>query len=741
MKILVIVFLLTLISTSCQSTEEIDFIKNGATQFLELNGLEENSDGYLTAKSKFSLSSEKALYGDESSVSLKLSFFYNAIENEESGNNLAEPKSLAGTEWLLEGSVGDEESYLYKFKDNGEFLITVGQAEEGFQGKYEQEGVRVILRAKGTTWEGKYDGKEFTVSSSNNRINILIGDNLLTLSDIKSEESESGIFLRGPSINWTENLGELSEFITPDTPFDLTVTYDGSQITYAINGKEIYSNTTNVPPEGTIRIDGYSSRLRLYNLTSVGQYKSVAELYTKEFMIDRAMKSTAAAAEKVKDDPNRPAFHFQPPANWNNDPNGMMYYDGYYHMFYQYNPYSDVWNWMHWGHARSRDMVHWEHLPVALWPSLEKGEWHCFSGSAFIKDDGKPILFYTSIGHENPEHWAAVPVDDQLIDWEKHPANPIVVMEDHGGQLIDEWRDPFLFREGGNTYMVIGGHPRGAKGSIMMYKALNAELTDWKYIGSPFEGQEGNWECPNFFKVGDKYVLIYSPHGQVEYYTGTLDVDNVKFNTEYHGLVDNGSDWNYYAPNTLQKDDGRRLLFGWIGGFKLKQGWQGVVSIPRELSVDSIGRLIQTPIEEINKLRGNLIGEQGISLANKSRKLQTNNAQFDMEIKIKGDGASNLGLRFNDEEGNPYEIVLTPQNIFFGEEQVKVDPELDEKIKSVRLLFDRTVVEIFVNGGLLCATEVIYPHKKNPNFEIFNRKERIEIESINIWEMDSIWKK
>jgi beta-fructofuranosidase len=272
-----------------------------------------------------------------------------------------------------------------------------------------------------------------------------------------------------------------------------------------------------------------------------------------------------------------------------------------------------------------------------------------------------------------------------------------------------------------------------------MYKALNPELTDWQYIGSPFEGQEENWECPNFFKVGDKFVLIYSPHGRVEYYTGNFDVDNVKFTAEYHGLIDNGAEWNYYAPNTLQKDDGRRILFGWIPGFKTEQGWQGAISLPRDLSVDQKGRLIQKPLPELNKLRHDLKNEKDIVLTNTSKKLDIEHTQFEMEINIGGDGAKNLGFRFNDEKGNPFEIMLTPETIFLGEEPIKVEPVLDEKIRQVRLFFDRTIIEIFVNDGLLCATKVIYPDNENLNFEVFNKGEKISIAAIDIWNMSSIW--
>jgi beta-fructofuranosidase len=565
---------------------------------------------------------------------------------------------------------------------------------------------------------------------------ITVGDNILS---ILSEPGEEGLFLQGPSIGKTVRVGGISDFIKPDVPFNLVISYKNKEITYTIDDNELFSQESDIPPVGFIMMGDFGTEVKIYDIVCEGHFKSVDSFYTREFLLDRAHKSVARAAERVKEDPNRPAFHFQPPANWNNDPNGTLFYQGYYHLFYQHNPYSDRWNWMHWGHARSKDLVRWEHLPIALWPSVDRGENHCFSGSGYIKDDGKPILFYTSIGHENPEHWAAVPADDALKEWKKHTANPIVVMDAHGDQFIEEWRDPFLFRESGDTYMVIGGHPRGSYGSIMMYRAMNPELTDWEYLGSPFTGKEENWECPNFFKIGDRYVLIYSPHGRVKYITGTMDFDKVRFTPESHGFVDNGSSWNYYAPNTLQKEDGRRILFGWIHGFKENQGWQGAISLPRDLSVDDRGRLVQKPVPEHTELRGERTRLTNVTLGNTSKKLVTGYPQFEMMIDIAEGGTDRLGFRFDDENGIPYEIVLTPRAFLFGEEEVAVDPVLDEKIQTVQFFFDRTVIEIFVNGGVLCATEVIYPDKDNLNFEIFTREGDIVLESIDLWKMNSIW--
>lgn len=638
--------------------------------------------------------------------------------------------------FLLAVSCQKEPLQTIEFVKDGvpkDLVIREMRTEDG----YLQADETFFLRAEKAIYGNAIFVKmRLSVNDFKGYILITVGDNTFA---IINESDEKGLFLQGPSIGKTVNLGEMSDFIKPDVPFNLSITYENEKLIYAIDGNEIYSDEANIPPAGLILMEEYGGNFRVYDLVCEGQFKPVETFYTKEFLLDRAHKSVARAAERVKDDPNRPAYHFQPPANWNNDPNGTLFYNGYYHLFYQHNPYADSWSWMHWGHARSKDLVHWEHLPIALWPSVEKGEDHCFSGSGFIKDDGKPILFYTSIGHENPEHWAALPIDNKLKKWEKHPANPIIVMEDHGEQFIDDWRDPFLFRETGETYMVIGGHPRDVKGSIMMYKALNSDLTEWDFLGTPFTGEEGNWECPNFFKVGDKYVLIYSPHGKVEYYTGTMDFDKVKFTPEYHGIIDNGSDWNYYAPNTLQKEDGRRILFGWIPGFKENQGWQGAISLPRDLTIDEKGRLIQKPVPELTKLRGDLVREMNVKLLNSSKILEINYPQFEMMVNIANGGVNQIGFRFNEENGELYEIILTPQMISLGEEEVNVDPAVGEKIQTVQFFFDRTVIEIFVNEGLFCATKVIYPDKENLNFEIFSQSGEVVLESIDLWKINSIW--
>jgi beta-fructofuranosidase len=218
-----------------------------------------------------------------------------------------------------------------------------------------------------------------------------------------------------------------------------------------------------------------------------------------------------------------------------------------------------------------------------------------------------------------------------------------------------------------------------------------------------------------------------------------MDFDRLKFTPEYHGSIDNGAEWNYYAPNTLQKEDDRRILFGWIPGFKENQGWQGAISLPRDLSIDAEGRLIQKPVPELTAIRGELVSETDVALRNSSKEVEVHYPQFELMVYLAGGGTNHIGFRFNDEDGTPYEIALEPETIRFGDETVAIDPPLDDQIQMVHLFFDRTIIEIFVNDGLLCATKVIYPDRDNLNFEIFSQDGEIVLESIDTWEMISIW--
>jgi beta-fructofuranosidase len=306
-------------------------------------------------------------------------------------------------------------------------------------------------------------------------------------------------------------------------------------------------------------------------------------------------------------DPQRPVYHFRPPANWTNDPNGTIYYKGWHHLFYQLNPAEPRGGNQHWGHARSRDLVNWEHLPIALWPLTDRGERAIYSGGAIRGPDGRPRVFYTSIGPEFPQQWIAIPEDDELIRWSRPASNPVLSIEAHNGLTPSQWHDPFLFTQGRDTYMVCGGNVndgRGGGGAVFLYKAANADLTRWQYRGVVYQQRDRqyfNIECPNLFPLGDKWVLLISPHRPVQYYIGSLDLTKPAFVPEAQGVLDPG---DAYASNISVDEKGRTIL--WLWGRTRNapdKGWSGVILMPRLLSLDADGFLRQQPAPEFEMLR------------------------------------------------------------------------------------------------------------------------------------------
>ncbi|AIE86119.1 glycoside hydrolase family 32 protein [Fimbriimonas ginsengisoli] len=319
----------------------------------------------------------------------------------------------------------------------------------------------------------------------------------------------------------------------------------------------------------------------------------------REELLTRAMAATQAAIPAAEADPSRPSFHFRSPALWMNDPNGPIYYRGWHHLFYQFNPYGDQWGNMHWGHARSRDLVNWEHLPVAIWPSKSKGEDHVFSGSTFLDDTGKPVIVYTSIGDKRPpEQWAATPLDRDLLTWGKPATDPILTLQTSAPTSVDEWRDPFLFKESGHTYLVTGGAIKG-HGVVALYRATSGDLMKWEYVGVLFQHPTaGNLECPNFAKIGDRWVLLVSVGGKVESFVGKLDTHSMRFESERTGVLAEGS----YASQLVTDKRGRCVHLAWIPTSNHK-GWNGYLALPSVLTVSPDGVLLRKPIDALAKQR------------------------------------------------------------------------------------------------------------------------------------------
>jgi len=309
-----------------------------------------------------------------------------------------------------------------------------------------------------------------------------------------------------------------------------------------------------------------------------------------------------------------------------NDPNGPIFYKGRYHMFFQYNPNGAFWGSMHWAHATSPDMVFWQHEPVAVAPTA--GGWDrdgVFSGSAVL-DGGTPTIIYTGVLPRAPateitlddgnHKWRevqclAISNDADLRTWQK-AAEPIIA---HPPEhlAITGFRDPGVWREGNEWLLTLGSGIKGQGGTVLLYESR--DLRHWTYrhpliegrgTGQPATNPVDNgemWECPDFFPLGDRHVLLYSAMGKVWWKTGRYH--GRRFSAEKEGVVDFGS---YYAAKTMLDEHGDRILWGWIPETRLEAeyraaGWAGVMALPRVLAIGPDGGLQMTVAPVVEKLR------------------------------------------------------------------------------------------------------------------------------------------
>ncbi len=334
--------------------------------------------------------------------------------------------------------------------------------------------------------------------------------------------------------------------------------------------------------------------------------------------IKKAQKEINAKKALMKNALMRQRYHFMAEEGWLNDPNGLIFFRGKYHFFYQYNPYDSFWGSMHWGHAVSDDLLHWDYLPVALAPSEpydDHKEGGCFSGSA-IEHDGKLFLIYTGTANygDGFVQTQCVAYSEDGIHFEKYENNPVITAPK--GYDPANFRDPKVWEHEGRFYLVCGAK-KDDLAKALLYRSDN--LLEWEFVNVMAEsrGELGNmFECPDFFPIEDKYVLMFSPMGLNErtcvYLVGDMDYKTGTFYHTVMGEIDWGFD--YYAPQSFLDAKGRRLIVGWANawdwmpfwkdwGPTYKEHWCGSFAIPRQVRLMPDNTLQFLPVEELKSLR------------------------------------------------------------------------------------------------------------------------------------------
>ena len=483
--------------------------------------------------------------------------------------------------------------------------------------------------------------------------------------------------------------------------------------------------------------------------------------------LDTAGAAIEAAAGRAARDPARPVYHLLPPAQWMNDVCGTIHHRGWYHLCYLINPFADhIAREQTWGHARSRDLVHWEHLPLPFWPAGEAWEEGIYTGGAAANGHGQPMYFWTA----NPRQGSglqrtvgAAVSDAEMIRWRKLEGNPIMRRGRHGDPKFDgEWDAPFLFTEQGRTFLILSALQDGDP-VLPLYEAVNPELTRWAYRGIMFRtsGREvREIECQNFARIGDRWVLLHSPDGtQMRYYTGRFDLQSLTFEPETSGIVDHaygpGNDSRergFYASNVLPAPDGRLLLFAWVSGFRdgdgalymrrgegRGRGWNGCVSLPRVLTLDAAGRLRQTPAAELRQLRFAPASLSRLVLEDASRRVPgTAGNALEIGARLRPGSAAASGLRLVAPSGHRDTVVAYDGRILdVAGTRVPLQRAPGEPLV-LHLFLDRSVLEVFIDGGRECVTRVVDPLPEDLAVEVFAHRGRAVVESLNLWRLRSI---
>ncbi len=471
----------------------------------------------------------------------------------------------------------------------------------------------------------------------------------------------------------------------------------------------------------------------------------------------------------------RPQFHFTPELNWMNDPNGLVYFEGEYHLFYQHNPHGMEWGHMSWGHAVSRDLMHWEHLPIAL---HEEYGVMAFSGSCVIdekntsgfgKDGQIPMVaIYTGHGHGRQTQDLAYSLDRGRT-WTKYEDNPVLDLQK------EDFRDPKVFwHEATQKWIMVVS--LAVEKKIHFYGST--DLKDWKLLsefGPAGVKDKPNWECPDLFELpivnepGKTHWVLEVDIGSGaiaggsggEYFTGIFDGERFTADSMESQWVDYGRD--FYAPiswSGIPKKDGRRIWIGWMNNWETCLNptfpWRSAMSVPRELTlrrIDGVLRLCQKPVKEVELYDLTTVVDEEVL---KDRKeLVALGPQFDLFLEFEPKEASEFGVElFKGPESSTvvgYDVVKGQLFVdrrksgntdfhpaFAGKHSGPLKPDSDGKIR-IRILVDACSVEVFGNDGETVITDLVFPKRGSDQVELYTKGGECQV-VIRVCRMKSVWK-
>ncbi len=462
-----------------------------------------------------------------------------------------------------------------------------------------------------------------------------------------------------------------------------------------------------------------------------------------------------------------------------NDPCAPIFFRGQYHMFHQYNPDAAVWGDMHWAHATSPDMIRWTRRPVALAPTPGGPDSDgVFTGSS-VFHEGRPAIIYTgirSVPHEQATlsdgthnfretQLLATSTDPDLRTWTKH-SQPVIPSPPPGMQVTG-FRDPAPFQFAGTQYLALGSGIPGKGGLVLLYRAAKLpngqhDLTRWEYLHPLTEGQRSSsrtsatdpvdtgemWECPDFFELEGRHVLIYSTERITLWQVGDLDLKTLRFHATSTGRLDQGR--SFYAPKTQLDAHGNRILWGWLSESRSNAemtaaGWSGMLSLPRILTIRD-GQLHMEPLPALAQLRrsalGSAINEYTATLTHNVSDLpdnRRNGPQAVRNLSIRDPAGPLLDIDTSattttrSMDSNRRTLLLT------GPDSLSVPILLPEAVAPIDLhvFIDNSVLELFVAGQ--CFTHRFYRRSPDTAVLKLSLPMGLFLDHARSWSLNPIW--
>lgn len=484
---------------------------------------------------------------------------------------------------------------------------------------------------------------------------------------------------------------------------------------------------------------------------------------------------------------HRPQFHYSPEKKWMNDPNGMVYFEGEYHLFYQYHPFGTTWGPMHWGHAVSKDLIHWEQLPIALFPD-KYGT--IFSGSAvvdwndttgFFQGEAGLVAIYTSHdmypGTERPRQRQCLAYsNDKGRTWVKYEGNPVLADES-----ITDYRDPKVFwHEESQKWVMILATGQ----TVTLYTSLN--LIEWEFaseFGHQAGSHDGVWECPDLFELtvdGDesnkRWVMLVSigdnpsfeEGSRTQYFIGKFDGKTfVNENSDDTLLwLDFGRD-NYAGVSwsDIPEGDGRRIYIGWMSNWRYAnvlptEGWRSAMTLPREIlltSTEAGVRILQRVPSEFQLLRNHTETIEEITLESSIPfHCDLLTSLIEVNISFEKRDSTSFGAIFENSiqekviiqyDTESEKLIVDRRNAGitnFSDSFAAIQEaivKLENNQIHLQILLDTSSIELFTNNGKTVFTSLIYPNEPYNKMVLFSKKGAVHVSSLMLTDLSSIWDK